>query len=79
MKLLKLYQPNCRPCVFVGNYLQDQGVKYESVNVADNPDIAGQFGIMATPVTILLDDEGNELQRSAGFNEEELNELISKL
>lgn len=79
MKLIKLYQPNCRPCVFVENFLHDKGVDYESVNVQENPEVAGQFGIMATPVTILLNDEGNEVQRSAGFNPNELEEMVSKL
>lgn len=79
MKLIKLYQPNCRPCVFVENFLKDQGVKYESVNVQENPDVAAEYGIMATPVTILLDDKGEEVQRSSGFNSEELEDMISKL
>jgi thioredoxin 1 len=79
MILLKLYQPNCRPCVFVDNFLQEKGVEYESINVADNPDVAAEFGIMATPVTILLDDLGLEVKRSSGFNPTELEELISQL
>ena len=79
MKLIKLYQPNCRPCVFVENFLQDQNVDYESVNVQENPDVAAKFGIMATPVTILLDESENEVQRTSGFNPVELEELIKQL
>jgi thioredoxin 1 len=79
MKLIKLYQPNCRPCVFVENFLQDQGVKYESVNVQENPEVAAEFGIMATPVTILLDDNGVEVQRTTGFNPVDLKDMVSKL
>lgn len=79
MKLIKLYQPMCRDCVHVDNFLQDQGVKYESVNVQENPDVAARFNIMSTPVTVLIDGEGNEVQRSRGFNGAELEEMISKL
>lgn len=79
MKLIKLYQPNCRPCSFVENFLQDQGVEYESINIIENIDVAAQYGIMATPVTILLDDEGNEVKRSAGFNPDDLEEMVNQL
>lgn len=79
MKILKLYQPSCTPCQFVENFLQDHDVEYESVNVQENPEVAGQFGIMSTPVTILLDGNNNEIQRSTGFNPSELEEMINKL
>jgi thioredoxin 1 len=79
MKLLKLYQPNCRPCVFVENFLQDQGVEYQSINVQEEPEAAVEFGIMATPVVILCNDEGKEVQRSSGFNPADLEDMISKL
>ncbi|PKR83553.1 thioredoxin family protein [Heyndrickxia camelliae] len=79
MKLLKLYQPSCTPCQFVENFLQDQGVEYESINVQEEPDIAFQFGVMSTPVTILVDDEGKEVQRVVGFKPDEIEEVINKL
>lgn len=79
MKLLKLYQDDCPSCVRVDNLLNNLDVEYESVNVQENLDAAVKYGIMSTPVTILLDNEGNEVQRSAGFNPAELEELISKL
>jgi thioredoxin 1 len=79
MKLLKLYQPNCRPCVFVENFLQDRGVEYQSINVQEEPEAAVEFGIMSTPVVVLCDDEGKEVKRSSGFNPPELENLISQL
>lgn len=72
MKLLKLYQPSCIPCEIVENYLQESNVEYESINVQERPEIAGLYGIMGTPVTILLDDNGNEMSRAVGFNSIEL-------
>jgi thioredoxin 1 len=79
MKLLKLYQPDCPPCIAVENFLQDQGVEYQSVNVQEEPEAAMEFGVMSTPVIILFDDEGKEVQRSRGFNGAELEEMVSKL
>lgn len=49
------------------------------VNPFDFPNLAAQFGISSVPVTILLDNEGNEIQRSIGFKPNELQEIISKL
>lgn len=75
-KLIKLYQPSCAPCEMVENYLQSKKVSYESFNVQDNPDVAAKYGVMSTPVTILLDEDGNELQRTVGFKPPEIEKLI---
>lgn len=77
--LLKLYQPSCRPCQMVSQFLESHNVKHEAINVLENTDVAVKYGIMSTPVTILLDDEGNEIQRVIGFKPQELEEMISKL
>ena len=78
-RLLKLYQPSCRPCQMVSQFLESQNVEHEAINVLENPDVAVKYGIMSTPVTILLDDKGNEVKRSIGYNPSELQEMISKL
>lgn len=78
-RLLKLYQPSCRPCQMVSQFLESQNVEHEAINVLENPDVAVKYGIMSTPVAILLDDKGNEVQRSIGYNPSELEEMIAKL
>jgi thioredoxin 1 len=78
-KLTVLSQVGCRPCEMVKHFLQDKGIDYESVNVQEHPEVAGEFGIMSTPVTILLDDNGKEVKRSAGFNPVQLEELLNEL
>ncbi|AEB23544.1 SPbeta phage thiol disulfide oxidoreductase [Bacillus amyloliquefaciens TA208] len=40
MRLIKLEQPNCNPCKMVSNYLNDAGVKYETVDVIQKPEAA---------------------------------------
>lgn len=78
-KLIVLSQSGCRPCEMVKNFLKNQNVAYENIDVLQKPDVAVTYGIMSTPVTILLDNKGNEVQRSIGYNPSELNEMISKL
>jgi thioredoxin 1 len=64
----------------VSNYLNDKGVSYENVDVEKNPDLALKFDIgMSVPVTILVDDNGNEIKRSRGFRPNELEDIINSL
>ncbi|ERH58648.1 MULTISPECIES: thioredoxin family protein [Bacillus] len=79
MRLIKLEQPNCNPCKMVSNYLNDAGVKYETVDVTQNPEVAAQFGVMGVPVTFLLNEQGEEVKRSIGFKPNELDELLKEL
>jgi thioredoxin 1 len=78
-KLLKFEKENCPACTMVENFLADNNVKAEKVNPFDNPKLAAKFMISSVPVTILLDDEDNELGRSRGFNPAELESLITQL
>lgn len=78
-QLIKLEQPNCRPCSMVSEFLVNNGVTYTTYDVTEKPEKAAEYGVMSVPVTILLDDNGKELQRSIGCNYGELEEMISKL
>jgi thioredoxin 1 len=79
LKIIKFEKDNCPSCQLVSNYLDNKGVEYEKVNVFDRPEQAMTYEIMGVPVTILLDDNGNEVKRVAGFKVSELEELISQL
>jgi len=80
MKIIKFEQDACPNCIRVGAFLQGNEIEHEVVNVTKNPKKAIQYKIgMAAPVTILVDDEGNEVQRSNGFNIAELEAMIAKL
>jgi thioredoxin 1 len=78
-KLLKFEKENCPACTMVENFLIDKSVEVEKVNPFEQPKLAAKFMISSVPVTILLDDEGNEIQRSRGFNPVELEALIAQL
>ena len=79
MKILKLEKHNCRPCGMVENFLQDQNVEYDKINIEENPETSMQYGVMSVPVTLLLDDNGLEVDRVIGFNPPEIEKLIEKL
>jgi len=79
LKILKLEKHNCRPCDMVENFLQDQNVEYDKINIEENPETSMQYGVMSVPVTLLLDDNGLEVDRVIGFNPPEIEKLIEKL
>ncbi|MFA1509889.1 thioredoxin family protein [Priestia aryabhattai] len=78
-QLIKLEQPNCRPCSEVSKFLANNGVAYITYDVTEKPEVAAEYGVMSVPVTILLDDQGKEIKRSIGCNYGELEELIAQL
>lgn len=78
-KIIKLYKNNCNPCTLVSNYLEYKGVKAEEYNIMENTDLAVKYGVMSVPVIILVDDEGNEIQRSTGFKPNEIDKLLDQL
>ena len=79
MRLIKLEQPNCHPCTMVANYLEHVNIQFETVDVTQEPEVAARFGVMGVPVTILLSDQGEEVNRSVGFKPNELDELLKEL
>ncbi|MED0870385.1 thioredoxin domain-containing protein [Bacillus spizizenii] len=79
MRLIKLEQPNCNPRKMVSNYLEQADIQFETVDVTQEPEVASRFGVMGVPVTILLNDQGEEVNRSVGFKPNELDELLQEL
>lgn len=77
--IIVLSQPNCRPCGFVKNWLNNNDVKYEEINVQEKGEYIEKYNIMSTPVVLLMDDSGNEVERVSGFNPSQLEEMIEQL
>lgn len=78
MKILKIEKTNCTPCKFVGSFLDAKGVDYDVLNIA-NETVIDKYNIMSVPVTILLDENNNEIKRSVGFNPSELEEIVTQV
>lgn len=79
MKIIKFEKESCPACTMVENFLNENNINAEKINPFNDPDKAAKYDIGSVPVTILLDDEGNEIKRSIGFKPNELEELIKKL
>lgn len=79
MKIIKFEQPGCSPCISVSNFLDDAGIEYEAIDVTEKPEIASQFGIMATPVVMVFDDNGNKIKEIIGYNVNKLKELVEMI
>ena len=81
MKVLKFGADWCGPCKVLNSRLEGFNecpiIKY-NVDEVDE-ELLNKYDIINIPVTILLDDEDNEIRRWIGlFNVQELKDEISK-
>lgn len=78
MKIIKFGKPDCPPCQQVEKFLKESGINYESINPFETEefDLLIKHNVKTVPVTVLIDDKGEEIQRKAGFNEKALKHLI---
>ncbi len=62
----------CGPCKMAGPVIDQLAEEYQGkvviakVNVDQEPDVAGRFGVMSIPTVILFKD-GKEVSRQVGF------------
>jgi thioredoxin 1 len=78
MKILVLTQNNCRYCGMVKEYLNNNDVEYETVNMSEQPEYQTKYDVMGAP-TVLLLDEDEVITKTTGFNPEILDTLIEQL
>ena len=82
--LVDFWAPWCRPCKMIAPVLEEldgelgDKVKIVKLNVDDNQETAGKFGVMSIP-TLLLMKDGNVVDQVVGFQPKEaLAELVNK-
>lgn len=73
MSIIKFEKPNCNPCKAVGEWLTQNNVKHEVINVFDQPDMARKHKI-GTTVPVTLNTETGKMVR--GFKPEELKQIM---
>src|SRR5690625_546469 len=82
--LADFWAPWCGPCKMIAPVLEEldaemgDQVKIVKLDVDENQETAGKFGVMSIP-TLLLFKDGNMVDKSVGFQPKEaLVELINK-
>ena len=82
--LTDFWAPWCGPCKMIAPVLEEldgelsDTVKIVKVDVDENPETAGKFGVMSIPTLILLKD-GEVVDKVVGFQPKEaLAELVKK-
>lgn len=78
-KLIKFEKEGCVPCKMVDSLLNSKDIKTEKIDVLSDSESVELYGVSSVPVVILLDDGGNEVARSIGFNPPELENMINLL
>ena len=68
--LLDFWAPWCTPCRMVGPILDEiagerSDIKVAKVNVDEQPELAGQFGVMNIPTLVAM-KEGRTVQQAMG-------------
>lgn len=62
----------CAFCMMVKKYLDGKGIAYESVNLDEHPERQAEAielsGALATPITVLTDEDTGEKEVVVGYN-----------
>jgi thioredoxin 1 len=78
-KLLKFSRVGCNPCVALGNFLKSEGIQHEELDVDVDLELTAKYGIGSVPTLILVDENGEVLDRVVGFNPPKAEEMASQL
>lgn len=75
-RILKFEKNDCAPCNMVSQFLNQQGITYETINPFDQPETAVKYRVRSVPTVIVLEKE-EEIKRIIGFKPEELSLLTA--
>lgn len=79
MNIIKFEKPNCHPCASVQYFFDTKGVDITRVSIEEEPEKALTRQVRVVPTTILLDGNGEEVQRVVGYNFAQLSDMLKHL
>lgn len=73
MKFLYFSAPWCGPCKMLGPVMDRVAEKHEvvKINVDEQPNVASHYGVRNIPTVILVDNEGNIVDKAIGTKKEQ--------
>lgn len=80
-KLIKFGATWCSPCNQASKHLSEnfQPEQYAEVDVTENEKLAQHFGIRTVPTFVLVNCNGDEIERFVGFKPDLIKQAIDKL
>lgn len=79
-KLIKFGASWCAPCKSASKFLsQFDPETYQEVDITEDEDLAVKFGIKNIPTFVLLNVNGDEVDRFTGFNPSQIKQAIEKI
>lgn len=79
MELLKFEKEGCAPCQMVQMHLDNKNVVVKRIDAFDNPEESAKYEIGSLPTLVLVDETGQEVGRSIGFNPDEIDNMVARL
>lgn len=73
MKFLYFSAPWCGPCKMLGPVMNRVAEKHEvvKINVDEQPNVASHYGVRNIPTVLLVDNEGNIVDKAIGTKKEQ--------
>ena len=79
-RLFYFYSPSCGPCrsmTPIVDKLASQSNVITKVDISKDPELAGRFGIRATPTTVLVENNTIKAVRLGAQSQQQLQKLLS--
>lgn len=81
MRLVKIYSQTCGPCKVLERILNNANIEHESIDInsEEGGEMIEKYDIRAVPTLLLLDKEGEMLNKHVGvLNVEDLKKFVNE-
>lgn len=79
MKIFKFETKTCAPCKMVDNMLNSYGLAVDrKIDIEEDEATREKYGVMKAPTVMLIDEDGKEVARAMGIDEEGILDLFKR-